>query len=280
MYKSRYNKASSRIAKRNRTRENFGLFLKIGLPIVFIVCLILLFRADFLQVKSFEVFNAQTLSQNDLKDTATGFISGNRFFVLPKSNIFFVNKEKLSALFLEQFPRIEKIDINKQFFSNYIKFTVTERGADYLWCSTSGECFFMSKNGLIFEKAPFSESEYLISSASWLEPKNHFIFKGILMDDPIMKNFVSPDKMQTYEKFVELFKNAGIKIMSIDIESFDKAVAKSDIGDIFFTSEEVDFSEPVKNAVLLINEERAKNSNVKFQYIDTRFGNKMFYKLI
>lgn len=280
MYKSRYNKASSRIAKRNKTRKNFGLFFKIGFPIVFIVCLILLLRADFLQVKSFEVFNAQALSQDDLKNTAASFISGNKFFVLPKSNIFFVDKEKLSTLFLDKFPRLETININKQFFSNYIEFTVTERGADYLWCSASGECFFMSNNGLIFEKAPFSESEYLVSSVSWLEPKNHFIFKGVLTDNPIMRNFVSLDKMQSYEKFVELFKKAGVEIMSIDIESFDKAVAKTSVGDIFFDPEEVDFSEPVKNAVLLINEERAKNPNVKFNYIDTRFGNKMFYKLI
>ena len=233
-----------------------------------------------MQVKSFEVLNAQALSSNDLKNTATNFISGYRFFVFPKSNIFFINKKELSDLFLDQFPRLETVSIDKQFFNNRIELTVTERGADYLWCSASGECFFMSNNGLIFEKASFSESEYLLSSGNWLEPKNRFIFKGILTGDPVMKSFVSSDKMQAYEKFIELFKNAGIEIMSIDIKSFDKAVAQSDVGDIFFNPEETDFSEAVKNAVLLINEERAKNSNVKFNYIDTRFGNKIFYKLI
>ena len=280
MHKTKYNKASSKIAKRNKTRKNIGLFLKIGLPVGFIVGLILFLRADFLQVQNFEVSGAQALSQIELKSVATKFISGNKFFIIPKSDIFFVNKNQLSALLLSQFPRMETVEVNKQLFSRQINLSVTERGADYLWCSKTDECFFMSKNGLVFEKVGFTGSEFLTSSSSWLEPKNKLIFKGGLDGDPIMKNFVTPEKMKVYEKFIESFKSAGVTIITINIESSDKATAKSNIGDIIFNPEETDLSISTQNAILLINEEKAKNPNAIFNYIDTRFGNKMFYKLI
>jgi hypothetical protein len=85
--------------------------------------------------------------------------------------------------------------------------------------------------------------------------------------------------MQNYSSFIESFKNAGFQITSINIESTDKATAKSNTGDIIFSPDETDLSTVAKNIILLINDIKHKTPSAQFNYIDARFGNKIFYKL-
>lgn len=280
MSKSRYNKASSRIARRGRVKRAFGLFFKIGLPIIFLAGLVFLLRADFLQIKTFEVTGAETVAVTDIKNISKDAIFGSKgFSLIPASNIVFLNKGKLAKELLSNFPRLEKVEINKDFFSGQIELKVSERKADLLWCSTEDVCFFMTEGGLVFEKAGFSGADFLTSSANRAEPLNRLIFRGILTGDPLLKNFATPTKIENYLKLIAVFKNANLEVVSIDIESLDKAVAKSNIGDIIFNPEEADLLAVAQNTVLLIKETKARNPAARFNYIDARFGNKLFYKL-
>jgi hypothetical protein len=263
--RSRYKKASSKIARRSKAKKIFGLVLKIGLPVAFLVGLVFLLRADFLQVKSFEIVGVSDISAESIKNTASGFISGSRFFIIPKSNILFLNKQKLAAALMSQFGRMEKVDINKQFLSGSVDLKISERKGDFLWCSLQDECFFMTKEGLVFEKTE--------------NAGDRVIFRGILTGNPLMKNFATPAKMQNYLKLTQVLKDAGFEVGSINIESSDRAVAKSNVGDIIFNPEETDLSLVAQNVILLINDVKGKNPSAEFNYIDARFGNKIFYKL-
>jgi hypothetical protein len=265
MYKTKYKKASSKIARRNKTRRIFSLILKIGLPVAFFIGLVFLLRADFLQVKGFEVLGAETLSLESIKKTASNFISGNNFFIIPKSNILFLNKQKLAAALMSQSGRMEKVEINKQFLSKKVDLSISERKGDLLWCSVENDCYFMTQDGLVFEKA--------------VDMSGKVIFRGILEGDPLMKNFTTPAKMQNYLKLVQVLKDSKFEVSAINIESSDRAVAKSSIGDIIFNPEEADLSLVAQNVILLIKDIRSKNPIAEFNYIDARFGNKIFYKL-
>jgi len=263
----RYKKASSRIAKRRKARKYVGIFLAIFIPAIILTGIIFLLRANFMQIKDWQISGAEAISQDNIKNTAAAFASGDNFFVIPKSNIFLFSKDKLAALLLSKFGRIESVKVNKEFFGGEVNLEVTERKADFVWCSTESECFFMTKGGFIFEKIPDSP------------PANFVVFRGILEGDPIFKNFASAEKMQNYSKLIDTFSNSGFKITSINIESSDKAVAKSDIGDIIFSPDEKDLSTTAQNVILLINEIKGKNHSTQFNYIDARFGNKVYYKL-
>lgn len=260
----RYSKAPSVIVKRHKIRRYAGIFLKISLPTAFVIGAIFLLRANFLQVKNFEVVGAETLQPEVIKNVALGVASGTRLFLIPKSNIILLDKGELAAALISQFPRLEKVDVNKQLFGESIKLSLTERKADFLWCSSQNECFSMTKDGLVFERAE--------------NPGDKIIFTGILEGDPLMKNFADQERMKNYSKMIEIFGNAGFEISSINIESNDKMTTKTSIGDMIFSPGETDFSTAVQNTILLISEMINKKSSVRFQYIDARFGNKIFYK--
>lgn len=271
MYNTRYKKSSSRIAKRNNARRVFGLVLKIGLPIVFLVGVIFVLRADFLQVKNIEVLGAENISGEEIKVTVQNWTSGSRFLVIPKTNILFLRKQKLAETLISAFPRLEKVEIKKQYFNKGIALQINERGADFLWClpvqtgASSEECFYMNKSGLIFERAQNLESK--------------FVFRGVVTGDPIMQTFATADKIQIYLNFIDIFQKAGFETTYINIESSDKAVAGVSVGEVFFNPEETDLTAVAQNVLLLIDEIKAKNSDAMFEYVDARFGNKMFYKL-
>jgi cell division septal protein FtsQ len=239
--------------------------LKIGAPVAVIVGIIFLLRADFLQVKNLAVIGTQEVSQTQIKIAVQNYLAGNKFFVIPKSNIFFINKNQLAGVLLSDFTRIEKVNINKQFFDKGIEFNISERSSDFLWCNS--ECYFMTKNGLVFQSQPT------------LASRDKIIFTGILQGDPLMKNFATSEQMQKYLKFIDAFKNAQIEIISINVESEDKATVKTNIGDIIFNPQDSDIVISAQNAIVLVNNLKAKNPSIRFNYIDTRFGNKMFYKL-
>src|SRR3990167_2125254 len=275
MKNNRYKKTSSIIAKRRKARRYVGIFLKISLPVAFFIGLVFLLRADFLQVKSFEVLSAETVQTESIKNAASDFISGTNFFLLPRSNILFLSKANLAAALLSKFGRLENVEVNKQFFSRSIKLSVSERKEDFLWCSDQGKCFFMTKDGFIFDLASFVVADKVI-------------FRGLLSGNPLMKNFSTPEKMQNYLGFIEILKNAArpnaaggqdFQISSINIESNDKATAKSNTGDIIFSPDEEDLSTVAQNVILLINNIKSKTPSAKFSYVDARFGNKIFYKL-
>lgn len=275
--KSRYNKASSKIARRRKKREKFFLFLKIAVPIIFSAGAIWLLRVDFLQVKDFEAVGNEVISTESLKNVALHFVSGNKFLFIPKTNILFLSKSDLSAVLLSDFSGIEKINANKEFFSRKIKLEIFERKEDFIWCSENNRCFSMTKDGLVFS----SIAEILTGDNQ--DKSNKIIFRGILSGDPILKSFAPHQKMQGFKNLADSFTNAGFKAISINIESSEKGILKTIINnresEIIFNPNAGDFSSVAENALLLIKEIRAKNAKAFFKYIDTRFGNKIFYKI-
>jgi len=279
MLQKRYNKAPSRIAKKHKAKKYLNVFLGITVVIVFFTGSFYLLRADFLQVKDFEILGVENVRTETIKNTASSFISGTKFFLLPKSNIIFLNKEKLTAQLLTSSNRLERVKVNKQFLSKSVEISVKERQADFLWCSQTESCFFMNKEGLVFEKSDLIGNVFESSPVNEAEPANKIVFRGRLDENPLMENFATPIEMQIFLSLVQVFENAGFKISSINIESSDRAVAKSKIGDIIFNPGETNLSLTAENALFLINEIKSKNPSARFQYIDARFGNKMFYKL-
>ncbi len=268
MYNTRYKRASTRIAKRNKIRKYIGFFLVISAIASLLVGFVFLVQADFLQVKNFEVSDSKTIEIESLKNVANDFISGNKLFFIPKSNIVFLNKKKLKKELLSQFTRIENIEINKKFFSKNVELKITERSPDFVWCNAENDCFFMTKTGFIFEKIL---DEQVLSGP--------VAFGGLLGGNPIFKNFATPEKMQNYSNFIETLKRGEVEVTYINIESSDKAVAKTNIAEVFFSPEETDLSLVGENTILLINEIKSKNPEAKINYIDARFDNKFYYKL-
>lgn len=268
--KSRHRGASDRIARRRRAKQSATLFLKSAVLLFILVGAGFLLRADFLKVREFKIEGALSTPVTDLQNTAAALASGTRLGLLPKSNILIFDGENLTRTILEKFTRLEKVEVDKNIFSRKVAVKVVERGAAYLWCSENEECFFMSRDGLIFEK---------VSPEKSAEAAGKIIFKGKLAGAPLLEHFETRERMKNYTNLFEVLSKNQINITAVNFELADKAVAATNLGSIIFNPEEKDLSEAALNIVLLIEDLKTRNPTPHFEYIDARFGNKMFYKV-
>lgn len=264
--KSRYTKASSRIKRRSYIQNLLQLSLWLGLPVGFLLAAIFIARADFLQIKNVEVLGNVDLSKESIIASALMGTEGSYFGILPMTNYFFIKKEKLTTRLMQDFPELENIEINKN-LNGVLKIVVKERQGEFIWCSIGmGDCYLMNKVGLAF------------SLATKEEINNKIIFKNNLKEVALLSNFSSSVGFQNYLKSIDILTNNKIEVYEIILDSSQKIIFKTNIGEIFLNSEE-DFVSTLTNATALIYEIQTKNPSALFEYIDARFGNKVFYKL-
>jgi len=128
----------------------------------------------------------------------------------------------------------------------------------------------MDKNGFVFEKIQDTLADH----------PGILVFKGKLGGSPLLQNFAPEGEMQSFRNLINSLSQASFVTSVIDFESPEKAVAYTDAGKIIFSPDDGNFILPIQNAVLLIGETKAKDPTAKFDYIDVRFGNKVFYKLL
>lgn len=259
-------KASDRIKKRNDTRKLVLRSVKFFILIFVFMAPILVLRADFLQIKNIVILGDETGEKDYLKSEIQNFISGKILWFLPKSNLMLIDENDLASALLSKFSNLEEVDIHRR-LDMTLEVSATERSSDYLWCSNTQECFNMTKNGLVFEKSILPRSNQKL------------IFKGVIVQNPILQSFATKEVMQKYENLVGVLQKEGLKVSVVNVDSQNKIIVGTDIGDIFFNGEEKDLAPAIESALTLINDIRSKTPSATFQYIDVRFGNKVYYKM-
>lgn len=262
---SRYKKASTRIGRRRKLKHIFFISVKIGLPLIFLISIIFLLRSDFLQIEQVSVVGNKEVLPEEVVVVTESFMSQKRFLFVPNTNYLFLSKDNLEKIILDSFPRIESVDITKK-LNNILEIEINERVGDFIWCTRENECYLMSKNGLIFSKA------------DQIDLLGKIIFKGNVSSDPILKYYSEEGLMNKFLGVIDYFKNLPFDLVSLELEASNKLTLSTGVGLIILNPEE-DLESQLQNAVVLISELRSEE-DVSFEYVDSRFGNKMYYKIL
>jgi cell division septal protein FtsQ len=262
---SRYKKASTRIGRRRRLKHIFYFSIKIGLPLAFLITLFFFLRADFLQIEKVVVIGNKDVLPEEVIGITESFMSKKKYFFVPNTNYLLLSRSDLEKIILDSLPRIESVDISKK-LNNILEIKINERVGDYVWCKEEDECYLMSKNGLIFSKA------------DQIDLLGKIKFIGNVIDDPIMKYYSEEDLMGRLLSIIDTFKDSSIGLLSLEIESPNKLNLTTDVGSIILNPEE-SLDIQLQNALLLISE-LSSGENVSFEYVDARFGNKVYYKTL
>lgn len=265
MISKRYNKSLSRLADRNKKLRKIKIAAAFVLPVLLLIATSFVSRVSSLQISSVEVSGEQTIGKDDIVNATLESISGNKFFIFPKTNIFLVNESSLAAVLSREFPRVENINVEKN-ADGVIKIKIKEREAVASWCGEPG-CYLVDINGLLYSPV---NNEF--------ESFGKIVLRGVLEGDPSMKYFQSREILASYLNAVSLLKQSNIETYSINVESRDKATIETSVGNIFIDPESVDLKESIENAILVVSNGVANSGQTKFEYIDVRFGNKVFYK--
>lgn len=205
-------------------------------------------------------------------------LSGVNYIFFPKANSFLLSTDNLAEKIKALDPQILTADVSRSGLKG-ISVEVLERTPEALFCNVIfanedrlSECYFADSSGFIYSKAPdFTASVYAR-------------FNNMVTTTPVVigKNFVDSATFKGLESFVDDLKKNNFEVQSINLEN-EKTTIKLEKGGELYVVKEQDFKTVMQNLLTLINSKefkgRIENGELRFNYIDLRFGNKLFYKI-
>ena len=257
------------LAKR---RRNILIF-RCALAIVFVFSLVLglstLSEMDRILITSVKTQGNSVVTAKELITLAEESLSGRYFWLFPKKNSFIYPKRSIKAGVLDVFERVEEIEIKRD-GPKGIKMLIKEYSPDSLWCGDvigeSEQCYFMNNNGLIYGIAPFFSGNAFF----------RFYGSGVKRN-PVGDTFL-PNEFEKYVFFTEMLRSINLEPIYLSIlDETDFEVGFEDESRIL-VARESDLSQIVENLRSIIESEDFSNDKV-VDYIDLRFGNKIYYKL-
>jgi cell division septal protein FtsQ len=261
---------SSRSREEREAQKRRTLYVRFYFAIFLFVILIALVsyvsHRSSIRISQVELSGGVLVSQDKLTEEVLNFTSGSYFWLFPKNNIFLYKKTNLEQDLKEKFPRIDTLKIERKNFHTLLV-TITERKPIAQWCGELGSdrCYFIDDLGTVFAESPsFSGDAY-------------FKYYGVMS---------TSTKFSEVSDFIENVRSLGLKpqyLLFKDDNSYSLSISGG--GQIYFDDREP-FTKTFENLNLLLknllqNPDVAKSGvgNLPVEYLDLRFGNKLYYKL-
>jgi len=226
------------------------------------------FSLPFLLIKNIEVSGNEVVDAGRIQKIANDMLQEKYFFFFPKSNRLIYPEKEIETKIKQEIGRIEELSLEVDHDTLFIK--IGERGAYALWCKDDVSCYFMDSEGLIFSEAPvFSSGVYRI-------------YTGIISDgSPQGKQFLDSEKLSGIESIAEFLKTQGWDTEKIQVSTLRDVVLIQNKGPKI----RIDITRPATEtlktlAALLASSEFKKSASniMMIDYIDLRFGSKVFFK--
>lgn len=252
-----------RIRKKKPFFKNRVFWLFSFILIFIFIIFYFIFLSPFFQVKRIEIYGLNEIPAEQIKSLVWEKLEKKLIFFTSKS-IFFVKPREISVFFLEQFPKISEVRIQKK-LPDLIIFRIKEREPVAVFVSDS-ERFLLDITGTIFEKAKGNENLLSIKT------------------EPGLANLELGKKILTKEELslvldlqAKLKKEFGIEIIEVSIV-FDERINLKTLEGwfIFMSPEETDWQ--LEKLKVLLEKEIPKEKIKSLEYIDLRFGNFAPYK--
>lgn len=240
-------------------------------------------------VNDVSVVGANSISPKIVRLFVESELNDGKYPLISRRNIFLYPKDRIERGVVSRFPRVLSAEVSREsLLAQTVIVAITERQPLALWCATDYECFLMDSTGFIF--APL-EVEPKASISSDAKPLTGFaqaatstpdpgpIFKGGIASgsSPISQTFLPEHFSGILELFTKL-REAGYAPVGAEVlESPDFAVSFSE-GFVLRASFGADASALVRNLQLALGAEPLRGKVDKIEYIDLRFGNRIYYK--
>src|SRR3989338_6592210 len=265
---------SPKYIKRTRTRRIVRGILALAFFLTIVGGVSYFSRYPLFVVSSIIVTGNAEMLEEDLRAAVEKNLEGNVAFVFARKSAMFYPKKGMESSLLKAFPRVERVVVSRVGL-NTLSVEVMVRTPYALWCGAekndvAKDCFFLDNQGLIFAPAPsFSGEAY-------------FVFFGGVFDDPIGSRYLPLGDFENINKFVRQLRNEDIPVYALlhgtdgDYTAFLKNQAGEESRILFSTEDSLETT--LHNLEVLWKEKKlGSRGGARLNYIDVRFGNKIYY---
>ncbi|OHA88018.1 MAG: hypothetical protein A2653_01630 [Candidatus Zambryskibacteria bacterium RIFCSPHIGHO2_01_FULL_43_25] len=224
---------------------------------------------SFWQIRTIEVFGVETISEREVMEIAENKISGKIFHIFPGRNILAAPLGLIEKEILFSFPKISAVEVSRSDLSA-LKVSIVERKPHALWCfEYPSSCFFIDENGYAF-----SEAEIFISG-------DYVVFEGSQETAAVGSQFIPSENFAKIDNFISSLKTFELNPSKARIENNDVSVTLRSGPRILFSLSS-DIEKTLSNLESILSDNNLsliEGGELGVEYIDLRFGNKIFYKL-
>ncbi len=268
----------SKLRLRDRRRRLVWIKVAAGTGVI-VVSLALIWyvaRIPALTIAEVQVSGTKLVSADSLQALVKQNLQGSYAYVVPYENTLVFPAGSIKASILKAFPPINKVSISRNGF-NGLAIAVEERTPVALWCAGAapdggsasstpqGSCSEMDKGGFVFADA---------------QPSDSFVhFYGDLSTNaPIGSTYMGGD----FAALNTLVQNIGTAInhvpesVAFDSATKDVSLAFADGGVLKFV-EAGDTQSTLENIASVFASQNFKTHKA-FEYVDFRFGDKVYVK--
>ncbi len=260
------------LLKRKRRRRRLLLRASLAtFALLVLAGIVFLLRTEALQVKSVEASGTIQLARADIEAKASESIASSRhlFGLIPSSNSLLVDEERIERDISEGFPAVLEVHAHTS-LGGKVRIDVSERGTVAFWCDEGGEsCFQMDADGFLFAPAPMASGT-----------ADKLVFKGMLDQSAathVGQKFLSGKEIRVFSDARDLLAKKSKSVDYVRCDSGRLCMIKvADNGVL-----KVDPEDDLENALdrLAAALQAPVFAKGRFDYIDLRYGNKLFYKL-
>ncbi|MSR73321.1 hypothetical protein EXS61_01805 [Candidatus Parcubacteria bacterium] len=282
MSKHRSTLRSPEFARKKRNQFLLKLFLTLVVLAVVLVVSLYLSHLSSLTINTIEIEGNEVITSDELDKYVRAEITGNYLWFFSKSNILIYPRKKIENDILRDFSRVQFVNVFYKSFKS-IGVTVEERKPNALWCKSdlldvdslklSDDCYFINQDGLVFIKAPqFSASVYVryyghIASST----------------DPVFAQYVPNQEFKDMSNLIDEVSKLGFLVTDVILFDDDGMELRLSSGGKILLSAREDFSVTLENFNLLLSDKitipKVDDFIAKLNYVDLRFGKKLFFKL-
>jgi len=282
----------SKMRERRRRRRIVALSLAAVAVLILFGGVVWLAHASFMRITSIEVSGEQTLAAADIEQETLADISGSYWYLFPKNNIFLYPKSAVEADLKNQIPTISKVSVGARDFHT-LSVVVTERARKALWCpgnpsndvgSTttalvsvdSGACLWLDQDGAAYAPAPDTSL-----AADTAAPDGYMHYYGALTGAVIPKQYLTPDQFHSLSALIDALRQnqATDTVESVAVSGNDVRATFTSQFALIFSLDSAGADVYQRFVLALGSGIFAQHPLSDFDYLDLRFGDKLYYKL-
>lgn len=277
---------SQSITRKRKKRKVVRMWISIVLIVILLTALAWITSLESLAIKKVIVVGNTNITSTEVQNIANEILDKKYLGIFSKRNAFIYPKGQITNTILEVYPRIEDMVVDTESLE-ILNIKIKERSAVAVWCAAV-ECYLVDDNGYIFAKSientenPVEPSENNSTSTvtvATAEPK--IIMRGgdqLVGSEPIGKYIFTKKLYTDIRNTISELEEDKLKVSEVHVFSRDEIVFKLVGNGKLIFSDRKPFEVSLENLRSSLKSEVFVKAK-QFEYIDVRFGNKVFYKL-
>lgn len=255
-----YGLQSKALRNRKRRRTIFFSLFAFALPCLFLAGIVYVSNISHIQIDTIEVLGAQTIKSEVLQNIAREITAKPYAYVFSQNTVVTYPQHKIEQAIASSSLRIKSVEVEAKGLRG-LSINIVERASQAVWCSENNQCSNIDDVGFLYEATSANSTSSM------------FVFYGYTEADhvPYIRNAL--EFIETL-KHLDLIPVSMIITPEVDAEILliDGLVLKVSLPDD--PMQRIDVVRTLLSDATFSEKFNGKN----LQYIDLRFGNKVYYK--